>query len=125
MRISDWSSDVCSSDLAPLCCQFDPQRPCDGRRPENMLTFAKLNAEMDAQGLEIEGPTDDLKTLRWFLGCCKTSSQWTAFTSAAWVNGRRHWRPTEQLRNLAETRPRSEEHTSELQSLMRISYAVL
>src|SRR3546814_9478820 len=34
-----------------------------------------------------------------------------------------HW-DREQFRQLLQLRPRSEEHTSELQSLMRISYAV-
>src|SRR3546814_14540849 len=28
MRISDWSSDVCSSDLACSCCSSECSRPC-------------------------------------------------------------------------------------------------
>src|SRR3546814_2649743 len=65
MRISDWSSDVCSSDLGRSVA------PCDE-------TQARLKA----------GPTQFPSTYRRF------------------------------------ARMRSEEHTSELQSLMRISYAV-
>src|SRR3546814_16589955 len=32
MRISDWSSDVCSSDLAPEYCAAVHQQPCGGSR---------------------------------------------------------------------------------------------
>src|SRR3546814_5040685 len=42
----------------------------------------------------------------------------------AWMHSHPSLRPVGQLLNLATQFSRSEEHTSELQSLMRISYAV-
>src|SRR3546814_18931899 len=51
MRISDWSSDVCSSDLLPACCRV-PSRPrscrpvcygtCQGKAP-NFYTYARTH----------------------------------------------------------------------------------
>src|SRR3546814_6505192 len=81
MRISDWSSDVCSSDLI----EYLP---------------ARRVAEIAGENRRILGERD----LR----------QPTADDRFADILG-------EFARAL---RPRSEEHTSELQSLMRISYAV-
>src|SRR3546814_1629234 len=85
VRISDWSSDVCSSDLDPL--------PGAGHR---------------------RGPS---RRVTANIACCAGRRCWSAI-------------PTRSsaccpLRGRAATRAaRSEEHTSELQSLMRISYAV-
>src|SRR3546814_8744634 len=77
MRISDWSSDVCSSDLPTRRRGRSPCRRRVGRcRP-------------------------------WPSRCCRQRPSPSAFRR------RPEWR-----------RERSEEHTSELQSLMRISYAV-
>src|SRR3546814_6788260 len=62
---------------------------------------------------------------RWFLGADVTfryevHKMWLQHLS--WRNSRKHWvlKIQEHMYSL----PRSEEHTSELQSLMRISYAV-
>src|SRR3546814_5517095 len=99
MRISDWSSDVCSSDLAS-----------------------------------------------WFrtscgAGCDGAASGWTKLACTSWgspgaykrgrraigsggVRSRKNVRVNQLYINSAITVERSEEHTSELQSLMRISYAV-
>src|SRR3546814_10409966 len=90
MRISDWSSDVCSSDLdLDVASDFD----IDGVKlyPGSQVTKVDVDAD-DKNGA-------DKATVK--LG----------FTSPA--------APTK-----AEFHRRSEEHTSELQSLMRISYAV-
>src|SRR3546814_7321303 len=98
MRISDWSSDVCSSDLHALLgrgpsCRLQPFRTslahlllpgapglCGGQQRSQCLVA--LKQEGDAFGVGKE---------RAQVHLCA---------------------------------PRSEEHTSELQSLMRISYAV-
>src|SRR3546814_9276226 len=85
MRISDWSSDVCSSDLRVA------QGPV-GRR---------LTAKYQAQ-LGIVHPDDFEGGGDVYAGFSRDDAQW------AW------WKRY----------ARSEEHTSELQSLMRISYAV-
>src|SRR3546814_2227207 len=101
MRISDWSSDVCSSDLYVLASAL----------------FSFLNRRKHSErevGEHIlvidEGTTSTRAMLFDLAGTCLATSQ----------------------RELTQYYPehghvehdRSEEHTSELQSLMRISYAV-
>src|SRR3546814_4067879 len=75
MRISDWSSDVCSSDL----CGNSIAAVGPKERSPWIIRFTRMNPSTD---------------LNWI---CPTAAQHLS---------------------------RSEEHTSELQSLMRISYAV-
>src|SRR3546814_9738360 len=93
MRISDWSSDVCSSDL-PLAEAVDG----DG------LSLA----EMVADGHDVHAAVADDQANRHLHAAIESLPplQRTLLT----------------LYHLEELR--SEEHTSELQSLMRISYAV-
>src|SRR3546814_6994723 len=112
MRISDWSSDVCSSDL--LDALHDPQHV--GHAILEMLAFAVI-----AQPHHRRAIARQLVRRRPSGG-----------------SGRRPCRDIEggRLRQRAELLRveqeimiiahgiRSEEHTSELQSLMRISYAV-
>src|SRR3546814_2902505 len=88
MRISDWSSDVCSSDLRR---QVLPRR---GR--------CAMGASFQATASEKP------------CGRMPSASGWTAKLERR-AMARLRARPQQK---------RSEEHTSELQSLMRISYAV-
>src|SRR3546814_10698861 len=99
MRISDWSSDVCSSDLcgsiafmARVCTGLRRQRPAPGGPGGGGRKLPALRMD---------------RLPRWG---CKPGG--LAASMAATSSP-----PLEQAR-------RSEEHTSELQSLMRISYAV-
>src|SRR3546814_8926498 len=97
MRISDWSSDVCSSDLHrhSQCprCEW-PHRAGIGIPAARAVPAARRR-----RGL----PRDRLPAVR----------------------RRQHQRCDRGLwQGDATATPRSEEHTSELQSLMRISYAV-
>src|SRR3546814_9534291 len=87
MRISDWSSDVCSSDLFRL---FEPKgHSCSSRRTSRRNRYAPLQKRRRSCALSAQ-------LCRGLTSCSRE-----------------------------EPRPlRSEEHTSELQSLMRISYAV-
>src|SRR3546814_2993003 len=95
MRISDWSSDVCSSDLPwadrhlSFADRADPSFGNDdqGSRARLDGVLGKRRVRTRAEGL-----------------------------SAQLRRGRAGWRHQYGLR--------SEEHTSELQSLMRISYTV-
>src|SRR3546814_1912157 len=90
MRISDWSSDVCSSDLRPV---------------ESQWGEGKGRGETLRQ--------NDLK----YVACADIilcSGHHLAITAR-----RQHWGHNDIF-----LFRRSEEHTSELQSLMRISYAV-
>src|SRR3546814_5640008 len=105
MRISDWSSDVCSSDL--LCRHFELFARIDaqGRRDPRRLQSAAPHppAELfDAQ------PLDRGRLAR----------------HARRSRHRLHRLFAARARDADEQISRSEEHTSELQSLMRISYAV-
>src|SRR3546814_4457039 len=106
MRISDWSSDVCSSDLR---CTGDSL--AQGRRQGRLLTMRTL-ADVPAAF-----PPDRLAIVhgaaRWTWGDLdRRSAQWCAWLTSRGVTA-------DDLVAF-----RSEEHTSELQSLMRISYAV-
>src|SRR3546814_1808846 len=115
MRISDWSSDVCSSDLtvAPLVYRPAPSR-C-GRSDD-----AERDRAGDRRGLvrpdrPLRGAGDD----RSDAAAAGVSGD---RRRPGWVaGGRPCGRPPHRRRPGA---ARSEEHTSELQSLMRISYAV-
>src|SRR3546814_2648286 len=98
MRISDWSSDVCSSDLIAS---------------ELNVTKGSFYHHLDAK--------DDL-----VIACYKRSFDTIAEAQRlADERGGTHWRRLSSIiATLLDVQFRSEEHTSELQSLMRISYAV-
>src|SRR3546814_3694509 len=107
MRISDWSSYVCSSDLANI-----KHRP-SGRRPS--LYFMLL------QILSI------LLNILWWIIIAQAVMSWLlAFNVINTHNEfvRQLWYVLERITEPLYRPIRSEEHTSELQSLMRISYAV-
>src|SRR3546814_4722121 len=90
MRISDWSSDVCSSDLSD-------ERQCLG------LDRARASLAARALALRLQAPPR------------------TRLVGDDGLEG-----PVRQISDAGDAQAaiRSEEHTSELQSLMRISYAV-
>src|SRR3546814_6486557 len=96
MRISDWSSDVCSSDLRHTADELDEH---DRERAHDRHVRAPPERQQDAER-QRGGDTGDANH---------------HVQREAAEPGRLHRLQPE---------PRSEEHTSELQSLMRISYAV-
>src|SRR3546814_3995069 len=96
MRISDWSSDVCSSDLASRStCR---SRAAAGQDQPLLVPLLRVRGAVVCQ-LRRDPPRDGRADPR-------------ALPSLLW-----------RLLGLVGAH-RSEEHTSELQSLMRISYAV-
>src|SRR3546814_7676932 len=116
MRISDWSSDVCSSDLAAGLL-FDSFRQLlrhgcylpgrASRRDHHIIGNAAFSLKRDRDGFlrlvvverlehQFMQGCNRNRVVRWIVGCF----------------------------GLGQLNSRSEEHTSELQSLMRISYAV-
>src|SRR3546814_6599302 len=139
MRISDWSSDVCSSDLA---WQYDEPIADSSMLPTYLLAravrpFATVALGGDG-GDELFGGYRHYSWLqrleRWH-GCMPL------WLRRAIAGGAEHWLPVgprgrtymagiggpvERLLSHVDLHfeDRSEEHTSELQSLMRISYAV-
>src|SRR3546814_8726296 len=116
MRISDWSSDVCSSDLAGerTGCRRRPARgfgTASGR-----FSFARTHARENKGGSphDVCGPSRELRSCtRARVGLRSTRIR---LRCGGWWPRSRRW---------ARAGIRSEEHTSELQSLMRISYAVV
>src|SRR3546814_7363762 len=104
MRISDWSSDVCSSDLFPYSA---PNVPFG---VEPLPPSRKLGADYDTDWAR-RFPAR-MARLALLEGVIRPS---VAFLGAPERDG---------LDRLSGLTDRSEEHTSELQSLMRISYAV-
>src|SRR3546814_10708364 len=129
MRISDWSSDVCSSDLPrpPEIAAWD-SLPAEKKRlyARMMEAYAAAIAYADDQigrvldEIERAGELDN--TLVLFVeGDNGSSAEGGAnglFNETAGLNEAGEADYPVALAN------RSEEHTSELQSLMRISYAV-
>src|SRR3546814_7620604 len=99
MRISDWSSDVCSSDLALGLRLYKVAMPWP-LEPEGIRDFA-TGLEQIIVVEEKRGLVED--QLRKHL---------YGLANAPVIVGK------------CDEKGRSEEHTSELQSLMRISYAV-
>src|SRR3546814_6358006 len=138
MRISDWSSDVCSSDLVV----FDVlARLLRHRYGEGALVYArnvtdvddKINAAAAAEGVDISVVTaryekhylDDMAAL----GVAPPDvapratahiDEMIAMIGRLIEGGHAYAAEGHALFHV----PRSEEHTSELQSLMRNSYAV-
>src|SRR3546814_1787643 len=117
MRISDWSSDVCSSDLSD-------------RASASLVSDVVLRKALAMLGTDYEFGSNDADAV----DCSALVQQ--AFRSAglelprtvrellrSGVNVKRSQLRAGDLM-IYRWKPRSEEHTSELQSLMRISYAV-
>src|SRR3546814_5122552 len=105
MRISDWSSDVCSSDLHTPCASADIQQAPNSAAAEHRL-HGGLNFRLRYMKRSNGVPFARMLSEIMF-------GRLSAIIA--------HSREPRQIRFHPQ---RSEEHTSELQSLMRISYAV-
>src|SRR3546814_2966459 len=124
MRISDWSSDVCSSDLHIGIGQIqraaDVARPrpfdLDDARAEIAEPQRRRRARQELRHIDDEQPVERRRGRHRLFRyrSLSAASADTAPSSARNAVLRR-----------SEAACRSEEHTSELQSLMRISYAHL
>src|SRR3546814_6649753 len=108
MRISDWSSDVCSSDLMGLFTNHIAL---------SMLLFFLVTTPLTLLVTHVVHHLVELGPYQWFFRQRIYRFRGTsgAGSSAA---------QSQPGRSAAAAQDRSEEHTSELQSLMRISYAV-
>src|SRR3546814_4991193 len=135
MRISDWSSDVCSSDL--LAAQ-GPRPAAQGRRPEparrpvceaedRAAGKAEFGTRKADRGL---GEVEQIRRARQIHGRLGAGPPATGrHAAAAAVNEAFTISCKSDPRTSLDAESggrlsRSEEHTPELQSLMRISYAV-
>src|SRR3546814_8664057 len=105
MRFSDWSSDVCSSDLsigvAPLITGLD----FDALIADKAFDSNALRATLNERGALAVIPSN-------------------ASRAGAIPYDEEMYKWRHLVENFFQKIKRSEEHTSELQSLMRISYAV-
>src|SRR3546814_10252492 len=136
MRISDWSSDVCSSDLwldskqksGPRTAYFNlagvAWQPARLRLRGN-VGWSGAGTEIYAYLNYIDG-VEDRRTLPYRDGSAMITADLslghTVSSESRWLNG---LKAQIVVNNILDQRPpRSEEHTSELQSIMRISYAV-
>src|SRR3546814_4541666 len=117
MRISDWSSDVCSSDLAFAETLRGMYAIAIHDPAERRLVLAR-----DPFGIK---PLYYVETSRWFAFASEPHVLIAAgLVEPDLVPERRDELLQLQFTCGRETVFRSEEHTSELQSLMRLSYAV-
>src|SRR3546814_1840157 len=118
MRISDWSSDVCSSDLI-LRRKIEEDRGEAGRkRPDRRIDHRARQPKLEFAGIAAPGMRVDVIQIDAPGGA--HTGEFARPATAVRVQGRDLGGKT----GIAGLRARSEEHTSELQSLMRISYAV-
>src|SRR3546814_6617531 len=100
MRISDWSSDVCSSDLRAA-----------GRRPSARSAGSRAPAAFPDTYPPVSAAAESVAH--------RAADRRVSCRSRRSADGR-----AIHLGHAIPDHARSEEHTSELQSLMRISYAV-
>src|SRR3546814_2757772 len=115
MRISDWSSDVCSSDL------ITEDIITDLARFRGLDVIARNSAAVyKGEAVDVRRIGRDLGVRYVLQGSIQRQSEQIRVTAQLIdaSNGATLWSDRWD-------RPRSEEHTSELQSLMRISSAVL
>src|SRR3546814_2642223 len=129
MRISDWSSDVCSSDLLRPPQVHHILTDCNVRvlvtSRERLLSLGSLVERCPdlRYVVLIDAQEDDAWPAT--SSAAPTVLSWSALQRAAAPGSRRHPRTIDiDMAAILYTSGRSEEHTSELQSLMRISSAV-
>src|SRR3546814_3922557 len=124
MRISDWSSDVCSSDLP---ARANEKGAVVNTKSGALVEERNFVAQQKAQRLR-NGDSVERNNLRRLYHSERG-------VNAVLVDGSNFFREDKgakagmdalraRVADLPKTATRSEEHTSELQSLMRISYAV-
>src|SRR3546814_5121006 len=133
MRISDWSSDVCSSDLSTLQeayaferCQsaYDRGRVA-GHHPRRRSSHRAVERDFRNEGMSCDGMlfatmNDELEAACAIDLCIlRGDTLGCAIDDDVGLS-----KKIVQSAGNGDASLRSEEHTSELQSLMRISYAV-
>src|SRR3546814_3086939 len=128
LRISDWSSDVCSSDLV----RATPEDMAQGRAPvgSQVLPYPDDPRGLGMIAVERRAVVGGDQLIDASVGQDQYGAPAVNFRFDS-AGGRRFARATQENTGkpfaiiLDGKVIRSEEHTSELQSLMRISYAVL
>src|SRR3546814_7297956 len=124
MRISDWSSDVCSSDLSPSTNSSRIWK----RRTSAITTVVDLASTVSNSLHSIETGAEAMRGAATTLDgtTLMPASAISSNSAGASMQVKLMASASSSATRLTTNSPvRSEEHTSELQSLMRISYAVL
>src|SRR3546814_2812680 len=147
MRISDWSSDVCSSDLPTVASTDSPpvsrlwisstarltdivtqllRSICSTMVPSWCLLALTPRSAMYQNGVPLFSAATPSSTLLLVQNLALASLPWlyTFCCSISFMIMMYQVAPDMISMMISTSRARSEEHTSELQSLMRISYAV-
>src|SRR3546814_7325549 len=117
MRISDWSSDVCSSDLTVAVSGHDAPT-----LPPHPGMMSDLGALVGDGGSDQPARPNVISTLVPPPSRAQSSKRPPLASAVRRTMSRP--RPVDPPALTPRCSGRSEEHTSELQSLMRISYAV-
>src|SRR3546814_7683251 len=121
MRISDWSSDVCSSDLFDRRWVDAARAVIDEQGNQSKVQKKIILARFAARVERVHGP--DVVTLpstaSGYRALDELSRGRATFSGSTKAKRSIANRPPAPYGRLTATRPRSEEHTSELQSLMR------
>src|SRR3546814_4174597 len=115
MRISDWSSDVCSSDLTAYKRNRPPANDVDAFAARIKFNMPMFTPHESAIMRTHENPFEVL------LYSFKDGDEVRAM---GYDGVKKAVKEAGEIQGLTEDISRSEEHTSELQSLMRISYDV-
>src|SRR3546814_1932785 len=130
MRISDWSSDVCSSDLhrggdAGACPTPTPRPPPS--TPQTDASASQADTCTRAAAQLPRGPAHVVRASTLVFACVgarEGEASRCSPESSRWPSPASCPLPRSPWPKAPQPPTRSEEHTSELQSLMRISYAV-
>src|SRR3546814_9113356 len=127
MRISDWSSDVCSSDLShgtlEHCERALGNVVLEAKQSQRRTTLAgTVKCRCDDVRYDLLSERTGIHDHRILATCLSDKRDW--FIVHRQATGQLLLNKARDLRRTSKDPGRSEEHTSELQSLMRISYAV-
>src|SRR3546814_9653464 len=115
MRISDWSSDVCSSDLIVVTATRAEKPLSQIGQSITIISQDEITARQSVTVVDL---------LRTVPGVTFTRNGGVGAATSVYIRGAESEQTVALIDGVKLNDPRSEEHTSELQSLMRISYAV-
>src|SRR3546814_10159749 len=125
MCVSDWSSDVCSSDLQGKNILVADGGHVLSERFSQYVLKGQASGDDEVNGRAASAPSAEAKdpaVTRYRPMLIIGEDQ----SDIASLKKRAEWEATTRAGRAQQARvTRSEEHTSELQSLMRISYAVI
>src|SRR3546814_3861923 len=127
MRISDWSSDVCSSDLDYRFLTGQGTYTDDINRPgqAHACILRSPHAHARIKGIDTAAAASAPGVIAVFTGADMAAAK-VGSLPCGWLIHSKDGKAMQEPPHppLVTDKVRSEEHTSELQSLMRISYAV-